>query len=55
MKIHQDLDARYSVAIHWGTFPLPDVALDQPPRDLVKARLEAGLTAERCDEAPEDT
>ncbi|MGH8752047.1 MAG: MBL fold metallo-hydrolase [Burkholderiales bacterium] len=47
VKISQDLHARHAVAIHWGTFPLSDEALDQPPRDLAQARANAGVEAER--------
>jgi L-ascorbate metabolism protein UlaG (beta-lactamase superfamily) len=39
VKAHKDLRARKSVAMHWGTFPLTDEPLDEPPR-----RLKAALT-----------
>ncbi len=38
--IHQDIGARYSVAIHWGTFALTDEPLDEPPKMLRKALIE---------------
>ena len=30
VKIHKDIDSRYSVAIHWGTFILTDEPVDEP-------------------------
>jgi N-acyl-phosphatidylethanolamine-hydrolysing phospholipase D len=43
VQAHQDLQAKRSVAVHWGTFALTDEALDQPPKDLVPARAAKGL------------
>lgn len=37
VKLHQDLNAKYSVAMHWGTFILTDEPLDQPPHKLKEA------------------
>jgi len=37
VKIHEDLNSNKSVAIHWGTFPLADEELDDPPVVLKKA------------------
>jgi N-acyl-phosphatidylethanolamine-hydrolysing phospholipase D len=34
VKIHQDIGARQSVAMHWGTFVLTDEPMDEPPRRL---------------------
>ena len=45
VQIHQDLHAKKSLAIHWGTFELTDESLDEPPRALKKAKQQAGLTA----------
>jgi N-acyl-phosphatidylethanolamine-hydrolysing phospholipase D len=44
VKIHQDLGAKRSIGIHWGTFALTDESLDQPPIELAAARQKAGLT-----------
>ena len=43
VRIHQDLGARRSLGVHWGTFEMTDEPLDQPPRDLQAARSAAGL------------
>ncbi|WP_233146238.1 MBL fold metallo-hydrolase [Pigmentiphaga sp. NML080357] len=43
VQAHQELRAKASVAIHWGTFELTDEALDQPPRELARARRYAGM------------
>jgi L-ascorbate metabolism protein UlaG (beta-lactamase superfamily) len=46
VKIHQDIRARRSVAMHWGTFILSDEPLDEPPHRLAAARLAAGIAPE---------
>ena len=43
VQIHQDLRARHSVAMHWGTFILTDEPLDEPPHRLAAARRAAGI------------
>jgi L-ascorbate metabolism protein UlaG (beta-lactamase superfamily) len=46
VQIHQDLNARHSVAMHWDTFILTDEPLDEPPQRLAAARLAAGVAPE---------
>lgn len=43
VRIHQDLHATRSVAIHWGSFSLSEEAYDEPPRLLAEASREAGV------------
>jgi N-acyl-phosphatidylethanolamine-hydrolysing phospholipase D len=43
VQAHRELGAHQSIGIHWGTFSLTDEALDQPPRDLARERLAAGI------------
>ena len=47
VQIHQDLGAKYSLGVHWGTFELTDESLDEPPIALAEARTKAGIPAER--------
>lgn len=47
IRIHHDLKARQSMAIHWGTFELTDEALDEPPLRLAAELKKAGLAADR--------
>ena len=44
VMIHKDIDARYSVAIHWGTFPLADEPRDATPRRLKHALKKMGIS-----------
>jgi len=46
VQIHQDLRARHSVAMHWGTFILTDEPLDEPPHRLAATRQAAGVAPE---------
>jgi N-acyl-phosphatidylethanolamine-hydrolysing phospholipase D len=44
VRVHQDVNARRSVAIHWGTFAgLTDESLYEPPLRLAEERKKAGL------------
>ncbi len=47
VKIHQDVRARYSVGIHWGTFELTDEPIDEPPKRLAAALKEAQIDPEQ--------
>ena len=47
VQVHLDLGAKQSVGVHWGTFPLTDEALDEPPRALAQARRDKGLADDR--------
>ena len=44
VNIHQDVQSRFSLAIHWGTFPLTAEEPGAPPVDLGKALEKAGLS-----------
>ena len=41
--IHQKINSRYSVGIHWGTFILTDEPLEEPPKRLQIALKKAGF------------
>lgn len=43
VRIHEDVGASRSVAVHWGTFVLTDEPLDEPPRRLRSALQVQGL------------
>ncbi|WP_448547452.1 MBL fold metallo-hydrolase [Thalassotalea fusca] len=43
VKIHQHIQARRSIAIHWGTFILTSEPVNEPPQRLFQAVKEAGL------------
>ncbi|MNL37520.1 hypothetical protein D3C87_1596700 [compost metagenome] len=44
VQIHQDLKAKKSVAIHWGTFRLSDETMISPADDLKKSLSEQHLS-----------
>lgn len=44
VRIHQDIGARQSVAMHWGTFVLTDEPMDEPPRRLKMALERQGIS-----------
>lgn len=46
VQIALDVHARRAIGIHWGTFPLTDEPLDEPPRRLRVALETAGLPPE---------
>ena len=46
VMIHQDINARYSVGIHWGTFILTDEPVEEPPKRLLVALEKAGISEE---------
>lgn len=43
VQVHQDVGARTSVAMHWGTFRLTDEGRDDPVEALAAARRAAGV------------
>ncbi len=43
VQAHLDLAAATSVGMHFGTFPLADDGMDEPPRDLAGALAQASL------------
>jgi N-acyl-phosphatidylethanolamine-hydrolysing phospholipase D len=47
VKIHQDVRARSSIGIHWGTFELTDETIDEPPKRLAVALKEANIDPQR--------
>ena len=43
VRMHLDLGAKKSLAIHWGTFSLTDESLDRPPVALAEALADAAV------------
>jgi N-acyl-phosphatidylethanolamine-hydrolysing phospholipase D len=46
VKIHLDVESKFSIGMHWNTFRLSDEPLSRPPYDLVQALKQANLTHE---------
>ena len=46
VMIHQDINARYSVGIHWGTFIMTDETVEEPPKRLLVALEKAGISVD---------
>ncbi|MFH1112930.1 MAG: MBL fold metallo-hydrolase [Pseudomonadota bacterium] len=46
VQVHLDVGSKKSVGMHWGTFPLTDEPLDEPPKELEKARKSHKLAPE---------
>jgi L-ascorbate metabolism protein UlaG (beta-lactamase superfamily) len=47
VRIHRDIGARQSIAIHWGTFEMSDEPLDEPPRVLTQELKKADIPPEK--------
>jgi len=47
LQIRLDVESRFSIASHWGTFKLTDEPLEEPPILLRKAMLERKIDEER--------
>ncbi len=47
VMIHRDLNARQSIAMHWGTFVLTDELLTDPPQQLESALARQGVPLEK--------
>ncbi len=47
VRAMRDINARYAVAMHWGTFRHTDELLDEPPRKLAAALESAGVAPQR--------
>ena len=43
VAIHDAIGAKRTLGVHWGTFPLSDEPLDEPPRALAEARRLRGV------------
>ncbi|CUG37742.1 beta lactamase-like protein, putative, partial [Bodo saltans] len=45
LQMHDDIGAKFSIGMHWGTFILTDEPLDEPPKLLAEALEDAEKTA----------
>ena len=46
IQIHKDIQSKYSVAMHWGTFQLTDEPMDEPPKLLKSLSYKNNLSAD---------
>lgn len=46
VQVFRETQCQRAVPIHWGVFELADESLDEPPKELVIAIEEQGLSAE---------
>jgi N-acyl-phosphatidylethanolamine-hydrolysing phospholipase D len=46
VEMHGEVRSRKSVGMHWGTFPLTDEPIEEPPRRLAEAARRKGLADE---------
>ena len=46
VRVHQDIGAKRSLGIHWGTFELTDESLDEPPVALRKSLQARGVSGD---------
>ncbi|MBN2789504.1 MAG: MBL fold metallo-hydrolase [Candidatus Delongbacteria bacterium] len=44
--IHKEINSKFSIAGHWGTFKLSSEGIDEPVRDLKSAKIRHGLVDE---------
>jgi len=47
VQVMLDVRATQAIGVHWGTFPLSDESLDEPPRALARALQERAIAPER--------
>lgn len=47
VQVMLDVRAAKAIGVHWGTFPLSDESLDEPPRALARALQERAIDPER--------
>lgn len=48
LQVGEDVRARVTLGIHWGTFDLADEPLDEPPQRMRAEAERRGLTPERA-------
>ena len=46
IKVHQEVGAKKSIGMHWGTFMLTQEPLQEPPLELARQRERVGMTLE---------